>query len=154
MPRFRSVALMVFAAAAVQAQQPAFTTRVSIDSPVTVASFTESKVYGYESVTIYNLGADAVAAVRLVVTFQAGTGDEIVEERRFPVEISPHTSRRVVVDLGHKEGLRQKMRPGPDSQALAILSVNTVEFSNGSAWQSGVALPQLIDPPDTTFRKK
>jgi len=138
------IALLVLGAEALSAGEPAFTTRVSLDSPVTVSSFTESKVYGFESVLIENEGQDAVSAVQLVVTFRTASGDQVADERRFAVEIAPRTSKRIIVDLGHKEGLRQKMKPGPESQALAILTVKAAEFAGGRLWKADA--PLTLDP--------
>jgi hypothetical protein len=143
--RFGIIASLVLGAACLYAGEPAFTTRVSFESPVTVSSFTESKVYGFESVLLENDGEEAVSFVQLMITFRTDSGDEIVADRRFQAGIGSRSTKRIIIDLGQKEALRQKMKPGPDSKALAILTIKAIELADGRVWQSETA-PLTLDP--------
>jgi hypothetical protein len=113
----------------------AFTTRNAFDCPVSISSFAQSKVYGFESVKLQNDGDAAVTAVELTVTLRTAAGDEVGEERRVAAEVQPHDSKSVVADLGHIQGLGQKVKTAGQQKGLAILTVKLVEFSDGSLWQ-------------------
>jgi hypothetical protein len=125
--------LILIAAALALASDPelAFTTRNPFDCPVAISSFAQSKVYGFESVRLKNDGDAAVTAVELTVTLRTDAGDEVAEERRVAAELPPHDAKSVVADLGHKQGLGQKVK----QKGLAILTVKLVEFADGTLWQ-------------------
>src|SRR5271154_2751656 len=104
--RFTAAAfLATFLSAPICGQQVAFTSRAHLQCPMIVASTQESKVYGFESVVLQSDSANPVRAVRLKVTFRTRAGEEITDERRFVVDMEPRDKKRVVVDLGHIEGL-------------------------------------------------
>jgi hypothetical protein len=127
------------------AQQVSFTTRSSIDCPIAVASFVESRVYGFESVLLRNDGDHAVTAVQLRITLRTDSGEEVVEDRRFAVALQPRDEKRMNGDLGHIQGLTQKVRSAHQEKALAILTVKQVEFEDGSSWQTGQPLEGAPD---------
>ncbi len=129
--------LVLIAAALALASDPelAFTTRNSFDCPVAITSFEQSKVYGFESLRLRNDGDASVAAVELTVTLRTEAGDEVAEERRVAVELPPHDAKRVIADLGHVEGLGQKLKSARLEKGLAILTVKLVEFADGTSWQ-------------------
>jgi hypothetical protein len=129
--------LILIAAALALAPDPelAFTTRNPFDCPVAISSFAQSKVYGFESVRLENEGDASVAAVELTVTLRTEAGEEIAEERRVAAELPPHDAKRVIADLGHVQGLGQKVKSARQEKGLAILMVKLVEFADGSLWQ-------------------
>ena len=117
-------------------------------SPVAIVSTDPSKEFGFESITIRNDGGRAIAAVHLQVMFHSETGDEIADERRIPVSVDPRETRRFAVGMGQVEGLRQLARSRRQSAALAILTVESVEFADGTEWkQSEREQGAPIDPP-------
>jgi hypothetical protein len=136
------------------AQQLAFSTRGDLTSPIRISSVTESKVYGFDSVVVTNDSDQPVAAIRLVVKL----GADVVEERRFPVELLPHDARRVTADLGHISSLRQKLGAGHEAKGLAVLSVKQVEFQNGASWDAGEPVEgipvQGVDAPWAPGRRR
>jgi hypothetical protein len=129
--------LILIAATLALASDPdlAFTTRNTFDCPVAISSFAQSKVYGFESVRLENDGDAAVAAVELTVTLRTDAGEEVAEERRVAAELAPHDAKRVIADMGHVEGLGQKVRAARQEKGLAILTVKLVEFADGTLWQ-------------------
>lgn len=129
------------------AQQVAFTSRAYVLSPVTVVSFDSSKEYGFDSLTIRNDGGRAVIAVHVQIVFHSAAGDEVADERRVQVDLDPRDTRRFAVALGQLEGLRQLARSRRQSSALAILTIEAVEFADGSEWkQSEREQGAPIDP--------
>jgi hypothetical protein len=129
--------LILIAAALAVASDPgvAFTTRNPIDCPVSISSFAQSKVYGFESVRLQNDADAPVTAVEFTVTLRTDAGDEIAEERRVAADLPPHDAKKVVADLGHVQGLGQKVKSARQEQGLAILTVKLVEFADGTLWQ-------------------
>jgi len=129
--------LILVAAALALASDPdlAFTSRNPFDCPVAISSFAQSKVYGFESVRLQNDGDASVIAVELTVTLRTDAGDEVAEERRVAVELPPHDAEKVVADLGHVQGLGQKVKSERQGKGLAILTVKLVEFADGTLWQ-------------------
>lgn len=129
------------------AQHVSFTSRAYVLSPVTIVAFDSSKEYGFDSLTIRNDGARAIAAVHVQIMFHGDAGDEVADERRVPVDVDPRGTRRFAVGMGHIEGLRQLARSRRQTSALAILTIESVEFADGSEWkQSEREQGAPIDP--------
>jgi len=116
-------------------------------SPVTIVSVDSSKEYGFDSVTIRNDGGRPITAVHVEIMFHSEAGDEVADERRVPVDVDPRDTRRFAVTMGHIEGLRQLARSRRQSSAMAILTIESVEFADGSKWkQSEREQGAPIDP--------
>lgn len=126
--------LLISGCTLVSGQQIAFTSRAHIQCPLIVTSTQESKTYGFESIVLQNDEAMPVRAIRLKVTLKTGAGEEITDDRRVTVDMDAHDHKRVVVDLGHIEGLRQKTKSRQQESALAILTITSVEFQDGTLW--------------------
>src|SRR5580700_8745569 len=117
------------------AQQLAFTSRTYVQSPVVITSVEGSKEFGFNSVAIRNDGPSAVGAIHFLITFRTAAGDEIADERRVAVDIEPRDAKRIVVDLAQIEGLKQQARSRKQESALVILTIESVEFEDGSEWK-------------------
>ncbi len=50
-------------------------------------------------------------------------------------ELAPHDAKKVITDLGHVQGLGQKVKSARQEKGLAILTVKLVEFADGTVWQ-------------------
>lgn len=143
----RTALIPLLIAASAFAQQVAFTSRAYVLSPVTIVSFDSSPEYGFDSLTIRNDGARRIVAVHVQIMFHSAAGDEIADERRVQAEVDLRETRRFAVGLGHIEGLRQLARSRRQSSALAILTIESVEFADGSEWkQSEREQGAPIDP--------
>jgi hypothetical protein len=142
--------LILIAVALALASDPelAFTTRNPFDCPVSISSFAQSKAYGFESVRLANEGDTPVSAVELTVTLRTDAGEEVAEERRVATELPPHDAQKVVADLGHVEGLGQKVKSARQEKGLAILTVKLVEFADGTLWQPKPVegIPEIAPP--------
>jgi len=144
----RTALLSLLVASSAFAQQIAFTSRAYVISPVAIVATDSSKEFGFESITIRNDGSSAISAVRLQIVFHSDGGDEIADERRIPVSVDARETRRFAVGMGQVEGLRQLARSRRQPAALAILSIESVEFADGSEWkQSEREQCAPIDPP-------
>jgi hypothetical protein len=147
--RLTAATALLAACTSLFGQQVAFTLRGRLDCPIVISSFEQSKAFGFETVVLRNEGQRPITAVRLQITLQTETGEEIADERRVSVELQPRDTRRVAVDLGYVEGLRQKARSDRQEKALAILTLNSVEFEDGSSWQPNEPVKGIPDlnPP-------
>jgi hypothetical protein len=129
-------------------QNVSFTSRAYVMSPVAIVSTDSSKEFGFESITIRNDNSSAITAVHLQIIFHSEAGDETADERRITVSVDPRETRRFAVGMGQVEGLRQLARSRRQSAALAILTVESIEFADGSEWkQSEREQGAPIDPP-------
>jgi hypothetical protein len=143
----RTALLWLIAASSAFAQHVSFTSRAYVLSPVTIVSFDSSKEYGFDSLTIRNEGAQAIVALHVQIMFHGEAGDEIAGERRVQVDVDPRDTRRLAAGMGDIEGLKQLARSRRQSSALAILTIESVEFADGSEWkQSEREQGAPIDP--------
>ncbi len=86
-------------------------------------------------------------AIHFQITFRTGAGDEIADERRVAVNLDPRDSKRLVVGLAQIEGLRQQASSRKQPAALAILTIESVEFQDGGEWkQSERDHGIIVDP--------
>ncbi len=116
-------------------QQLAFTSRSYVQSPVAIASVEASKEFGFDSVKLRNDGPNAISAIHFQIVFRTAAGDEIADERRVAVNIEPRDSASLTVGLAHIEGLKQLARSRKQASALAILTIEAVEFQGGGEWK-------------------
>lgn len=149
---FAATFLLFSGCALVSGQQIAFTSRAHIQCPLIVTSTQESKTYGFESIMLQNDEATPVRAVRFKVTLKTGAGEEITDDRRIAVDMNAHDHKRLVVDLGHIEGLKQKTKSRQQESALAILTITSVEFQDGTLWDEPD--PVLGTPTDAPMLPK
>jgi hypothetical protein len=116
-------------------QQLAFTSRTYVQSPVVITSTEGSKEFGFDWVAIRNDGPSAIEAVHFQITFRTAAGDELADERRVAASIEPRDTKRLVVDLAQIEGLKQQARSRKQQSALVILTIESVEFQDGTEWK-------------------
>lgn len=133
-------------------QQVAFTSRAYVQSPVLMSSIEASKEYGFDSVMLRNDGPAAITAVHFRIMMRAGTDEEVADERRVAVRLDAWQSKRVTISLGHAEGLRQQAKSRKQAAALAILTIESVEFEDGGEWRQteqkgGNPFDPVVDPP-------
>ena len=116
-------------------QELAFTSRTYLQSPVVMSSMAESKEFGFDSVLLRNDGVAAVSAVHFKLTFRTGDREELADKRRVSVNLEPRDSRRLVLGLGDVTGLRQLAKSRKQTEALVVLTIESVEFADGSEWR-------------------
>lgn len=141
------------------AQQLSFTSRNYLMSPVAIVSTDSSKEYGFETVTLRNDGPKGISGVRLQIALRTDGGDEIADERHFTVDLDPHDTKRVEVGLAQIQSLKQQARSRHQKWALAILTVEAVEFPDGGEWkqserEQGTPTDPLVPPLELKQREK
>ena len=122
------------------AQQIAFTSRAYVDSPVLLSSLESSADYGFESVVLRNDGPDKATALQLQIVVRSGSPsvpgeDEIADRRRVVVDLDRHETKRVTIGMGQIQGLRDQVRARKQDSALVIITIEAVEFRDGSEWK-------------------
>lgn len=131
------------------AQQVAFTSRNYVQSPVSIASVESSKEFGFEAVELRNDGISAVSAVKFLITVRAeGADDEVADERRVAVSLAPRDGKKIAIGMGQVEGLKQRAKSRKQDAALVIITVEAVEFADGSEWkrtETGVKMDTFPD---------
>jgi hypothetical protein len=116
-------------------QQMAFTSRAYVQSPIVITSVESSKEFGFDSVALKSDGPNAISAVHFQIICRTSAGDEIVDERRVAVNLEPRGSQHLQIGLAHVQGLKQLARSRNQASALVILTVESVEFKDGSEWK-------------------
>ncbi len=131
------------------AQQVAFTSRNYVQSPVSIAWVESSKDFGFEAVGLRNDGISAISAVKFQITVRAeGADDEVADERRVAVNLEPRDSKKVAIGMGGVEGLKQRAKSRKQDAALVIITIEAVEFADGSEWkrtENGVKMDTFPD---------
>jgi hypothetical protein len=147
------VFLLALSAIVASAQQIAFTSRAHLTCPVAILAFDESKAFGFDSVVLRNDSEQPLDAVRLKVLFRTEAGDELVDGGRIVVHLEPKESKRVSIGLGQIVALRQKAKASRQTAALAVISVETVERSDGSVWSDSGPAQGEAPVPDIPLLK-
>jgi hypothetical protein len=130
-----ALSTILFLLPAAFGQQLAFTSRSYVQSPVVISSVEPSKEFGFDSIVLRNDSSNTIAAVHFQITFRTDAGDEIADERRVAVSLDPRDSKRLVIGLAQIEGLKQQARSRKQESGLAILTIESVEFLDGSEWK-------------------
>ena len=126
-----------------------FTSRASLQSPITFSSIESSRNFGFDSVLLRNGASDTITAVHFKITLGPGTDGEVADERRVPVRIEPSASKRVITELGHVESIKQLLKSRNQTAPIVILTIDSVEFETGVEWrqpQDQLGVP--LDVPD------
>jgi hypothetical protein len=121
-------------------QRVVFTTRTHPSCPVLVSSPSESKDFGFHSLTFRNDSRKPIAALELKVTIS----NEVIDSRRVPIVLEPGETKRMEVHLASVQGSKQKARALRQEIASVMLFVESAEFSDGTQWNGDE--PQLDVP--------
>ena len=137
------------------AQQLAFTSRTYVQSPVIIQSVESTKDYGFEAVTLRNDGHDSIRAVHFLVMLRCASGDEVMEQRRVAADVGARESKKVVVGMGQVKGLRDHVRSRNQESGLAIITVEAIEYRDGSEWKrpDSFSIDVPVEPADIPRRK-
>ena len=129
------------------AEQLVFTTVTPGTSPIWISSPEQSKDFGFQSLEILNDSDNAVSSVHLKVTFSAGgSPEELVDSGHVYISLDPGEQKRLDVFLGRVAALNQKLREMRRQVAWVKVTVESVEFADGSKWDPDGPVV-LEDPP-------
>lgn len=142
----RVSALLLLAVATAHAQHLVFTTVTPGTSPIWISSPEESKEFGFQSLEILNDSDNAISSVHLKVTFSTGDSpEELIDTGHVYVSLEPGERKRPNVFLGRIDALSQKLRAMQQPVAWVKVTVESVEFVDGSRWDANA--PMVIEDP-------
>jgi hypothetical protein len=138
--------LLLCAAALAQAEHLVFTTVVPGSCPVWFSAPEKSKDFGFQSLEFLNDSSKSLQSLRLKVTFstEARGQEEVVDSGHVYTDLEPGQQKRLDVFLGRISALSQKLKSVGREVAWVKITVETVEFADGSRWEPGA--PVINDP--------
>jgi len=129
-----------------QAEHLVFTTVVPGSCPVWFSSPEKSKDFGFQSLEFLNDSNKPLQSLRLKVTFstEAREPEEVVDGGYVYTDLEPGQQKRLDLFLGRISALSQKLKSVKREVAWVKITVEAVEFADGSRWEPGV--PVINDP--------
>lgn len=136
---------LLFASVLAHSQHIYFTTLTPPTCPVVLEQLTESKDFGFQSALFRNDSSQIVESVHLKVTLSsAQRPEEIVDSGHIYIAIEPGERKSQDLFLGRVQALNQRAKSDHLNVARAMISVESVEFADGSRWN--VDGPVVFDP--------
>lgn len=133
----RSVALGLFLISLPAfGQRLIFTMVTPASSPVVISSVASSRDFGFQALTLLNDSDKTIESIRFRVTIK---DDEVVDGGPVFAKLEPGDRKSVDVFLGRMQALTQRARELKLEIARAIVTVESVAFSDGTQWNG--------DPP-------
>lgn len=115
-----------------------FTMLTPASSPLVISSVASSRDFGFQSLTLTNDSDKAIESVRLkVVLTVPKSSDEWVDGGRVFVHLEPGARQQIDAFLGRIRALTQRARELKLNLARAIVTVESVDFSDGTQWTGG-----------------
>ena len=136
---------LVLASAAAQGQHLVFTMVTPATCPLVISAVSSSQDFGFQSLTILNDSDQAVESIRFKVVLTAvARRDEVADGGHVFVKLEPGEKQSVDVFLGRRRALTQLAKELKLEVARAIVTVEAVEFSDGTQWTGD---PPSVDIP-------
>jgi hypothetical protein len=148
MPRFLPLLVAVLGSTAfAQAEHLYFTTIIPPGCPIVITGTTQSKDFGFQAVVFHNDSEQTVASMHLKVTLSAPGGRElIVDAGHIFISLEPGEQKGQDVFLGRMQSLNQRVKFDHLEIARAMISVDSVDFVDGSRWTADG--PVNFEPTD------
>lgn len=127
--RALALGLLLFSTPAL-GQRLIFTMVTPASSPLVISSVASSHDYGFQALTLLNDSDKAVESIRFRVTMK----DEVVDGGHVFAKLEPGDRKSVDVFLGRMQALRQRAQELKLEIARAIVTVEAVEFTDGTQW--------------------
>jgi hypothetical protein len=143
---FRPFLLVCLLCALAQAEHLVFTTVVPGTCPVWFSSPEKSKDFGFQSLEFLNDSGKPLQSLRLKVTFltEARDLEEVVDGGYVYTDLEPGQQKRLNVFMGRISALTQKLKSAKREIAWVKITVESVEFADGSRWEPEA--PVINDP--------
>jgi hypothetical protein len=127
-----------------EGQRLVFTMRTHPSCPLWITSSTQSKDYGFQTLTFASDSDKAIASVNLTVVLTYGEQEEPVDGNRVYVGLESGERKELDVFLGRMTALTQRAKELKQDVARAIVYVDSVDFADGTRWDPH---QQLADNP-------
>jgi hypothetical protein len=118
----------------VHAQHIVFTMRTHPSCPVVITSVSPSKEFGFEQVTLLDDSAKPIDSMELRVVLATDSQEEVVDGGRVFAKLAPGERKSIDVFLGQIRALTQRARELGQTEARAVVYVESVEFPDGTEW--------------------
>ena len=129
--KLRSLVLGLFLSTlAAHGQHLVFTMVTPATAPLTISSVSSSRDYGFQSLTLLNNSDKTIESVLFRVTING----EPVDGGRVFAALEPGEIKPVNVFLGRMTALVQRARELKLAVARAIVTADSVDFSDGVQW--------------------
>ena len=129
------------------AQHLYFTTMIPAGCPIVIEGITHSREFGFQAAVFHNDSEQTVEALYLKVTLSSPGGEEqIVDSGHIFIEIDPGDRKSQDMFLGRMDSLNQRIKYDHLEVARAMISVESVEFADGSRWTADG--PVNFEPTD------
>ena len=128
----------LFAAIAAHGQHVVFTMVTPATCPVVISSVSSSRDFGFQSLSLLNDSSKTIESIRFKVVLAAAR-DEIADGGHVFAKLEPGEKKAVDVFLGRRPALVQLARELKLNLARAIVTVEAVDFTDGTQW--------IGDPP-------
>ena len=136
----------VLACGAAHGQRLVFTMVTPATCPLVISSVSSSPDYGFQSLTILNDSDRAVESIRFKVVLTAvARRDEVADGGHVFVKLEPGDRKNVDVFLGRRRALTQFARELKLDIARAIVTVEAVDFRDGTQWTGD---PPVVGVPE------
>lgn len=137
----------VLASVAAHGQRLVFTMVTPGTCPLVISAVASSPDYGFQALTILNDSDRAVESIRFkVVLTTVARKDEVADGGHVFVKLEPGDKKSVDVFLGRRSALTQLARELKLHIARAIVTVEAVDFADGTQWTGD---PPAVDIPIT-----
>jgi hypothetical protein len=140
---------LLFTAVLAHAQHIYFTMLTPPTCPVAIEALTQSKDFGFQSALFRNESRQSVESVHLRVTLSSSRAPEqIVDSGHIYIALEPGDRRSQDIFLGRMQSLNQRAKFDHLEIARAMISVESVEFADGSRWSvDGPVVFEPVEPP-------
>jgi hypothetical protein len=143
-----TVALLVFASLRAPAQHLYFSTLIPANCPIVIEGIMHSKDFGFQLASFLNDSSQTVESMYLKVTLSApGQPEQIVDSGHIYISIEPGDRKSQDLFLGRVQALHRRAEVDHLEIARALISVESVEFADGSRWYAEAPVEfEPIDP--------
>jgi hypothetical protein len=111
-------------------QRVVFTMVTPATSPIVIVSIASSRDYGMQSLTLLNDSDKTIESIRFRVTMNDG----VVDGGHVFAKLQPGERKSSDVFLGRMTAMTQRARELKLEIARAIVTVEAVDFSDGTEW--------------------
>ncbi len=136
---------LLLAGGLAHAQHIYFTTLTPPTCPVVIQELTQSSDFGFQSAVFHNDSSQTIESLHLKVTLSSThSPEQIVDGGHIYISIEPGDRKSHDVFLGRMQALNQRVTFDHLDVARATISVESVEFADGSRWEADS--PLVFDP--------
>src|SRR6516225_2002422 len=133
------------------AQHIVFTMRTHPSCPVVITSVSPSKEFAFEQVTLLDDSGKPIDSMELRVVLATDSREEVVDGGRVFAKLAPGERKSVDIFLGQIRALTERAKELRQTEARAIVYVESVEFSDGTRWDGTEPVVEIpIQPTQPT----